>query len=71
MKNLLDLRTDAYETSDIMNDVKQIIEDSRDVVYKTIDIVLLQRNWLIGKRIYEEEVNTEVENNDIIDEAVC
>ena len=56
MNNLLDLRTDAYETSDIMNDVKQIIDDSRNAVYKTIDIVLLQRNWLIGKRIYEEEL---------------
>ena len=56
MKNLLDLRTDAYETSDIMNDVKQIIDDSRNIVYKTIDIVLLQRNWLIGKRIFEEEL---------------
>jgi len=56
MNNLLDLRIDAYETSDIMNDVKQIIDDSRNIVYKTIDIVLLQRNWLIGKRIYEEEL---------------
>ncbi len=56
MNNLLDLRIDAYETSDIMNDVKQIIDDSRNIVYKTIDIVLLQRNWLIGKRIYEQEL---------------
>lgn len=54
MNNLLDLRTDAYETSDIMNDVNQIIDDSINIVYKTIDIVLLQRNWLIGKRIYEK-----------------
>lgn len=56
MNNLLDLRTDVYETNDIMSDIKQIIDDSRNVVYKTIDIVLLQRNWLIGKRIYEEEL---------------
>lgn len=56
MNNLLDLRTDAYETNDIINDIKQIIDDSRNIVYKTIDIVLLQRNWLIGKRIYEEEL---------------
>ena len=56
MNNLLDLKTDVYETNDIMSDIKQIIDDSRNVVYKTIDIVLLQRNWLIGKRIYEEEL---------------
>lgn len=56
MNNLLDLKTDVYETNDIMSDIKQIIDDSRNVVYKTIDIVLLQRNWLISKRIYEEEL---------------
>ena len=56
MKNLLDLKTDDYETNDIVYDIKQIIDDSRNAVYKTIDIVLLQRNWLIGKRIYEEEL---------------
>ncbi len=69
MNNLLDLKTDVYETNDIMNDIKQIIDDSRNVVYKTIDIVLLQRNWLIGKRIYEEELrDTRKENygNEII-----
>lgn len=69
MNNLLDLKTDVYETNDIMSDIKQIIDDSRNVVYKTIDIVLLQRNWLIGKRIYEEELKeTRKENygNEII-----
>lgn len=56
MKNLLDLKTDDYETNDIVYDNKRIIDDSRNAVYKTIDIVLLQRNWLIGKRIYEEKL---------------
>ena len=56
MNNLLDLRSDVYETNDIVYDIKQIIDDSIDAVYKTIDIVLLKRNWLIGKRIYEEEL---------------
>lgn len=52
MNNLLDLRTPVYESNDIINDIRKIIDDSRNAVYKTIDIVLLQRNWLIGKRIY-------------------
>lgn len=56
MNNLLDLKTDVYETNDIVYDIKQIIDDSINAVYKTIDIVLLKRNWLIGKRIYEEEL---------------
>ena len=33
-----------------------IIEQSRKIVYTAIDIVLLKRNWLIGKRIHEEEL---------------
>ena len=63
MKNLLDLKTDDYETNDIVYDNKRIIDDSRNAVYKTIDIVLLQRNRLIGKRIYEEKLKENRKEN--------
>ena len=43
-------------TKDITNDIATIIEQSQRVAYSTIDLVLLKRNWLIGKRIYEEEL---------------
>ena len=43
-------------TKDITNDISTIIERSQKVVYSAIDLVLLKRNWLIGKRIYEEEL---------------
>ena len=44
-------------SKDITADIKQIIEKSQKTLFQAVDIVLLQRNWLIGKRIYEEEVN--------------
>ena len=43
-------------TKDITNDISVIIEQSQKVLYSAIDLVLLKRNWLIGKRIYEEEL---------------
>ena len=50
-------------TKDIINDVNEIINKSRQIVYQVIDIVLLQRNWLIGKRIYEEKIKDTRQEN--------
>lgn len=33
-----------------------IIESSRDAAYRDVNITLIQRNWLIGYRITEEEI---------------
>ena len=54
--NLLNIKININNTKDIINDVNEIINKSRQIVYQAIDIVLLQRNWLIGKRIHEEEI---------------
>ena len=43
-------------TKDITNDISVIIEQSQKIVYSAVDLVLLKRNWLIGKRIYDEEL---------------
>ena len=43
-------------TKDITSDISVIIEQSQKMVYSAINLVLLKRNWLIGKRIYEEEI---------------
>ena len=46
-----------YEkTDDILQDMCGIIESSRDRAYKAVNTALIQRNWLIGYRIAEEEV---------------
>lgn len=50
----LDVTVDS--TSNIIDDVSKIIHQSQRVAYQAVDIVLLKRNWLIGKRIYEEEL---------------
>lgn len=50
--NLLD-----YEKSDsALADIQFIVETSQRVAYSAVDLVLLRRNWLIGKRISEEEL---------------
>lgn len=43
-------------TKDITSDISVIIEQNQKVAYSAVDLVLLKRNWLIGKRIYEEEL---------------
>ena len=46
-------------TNDCLSDVKQIVVMSRQIAYETLNTLILQRNWLIGKRIYEEELKGE------------
>lgn len=46
-----------YEkTADILLDINQIIEISQKKAYQAINIFLVQRNWLIGRRIAQEEM---------------
>ena len=44
-------------TNNITNDIGEIILSAQQTAYRTVDAILLQRNWLIGKRIAEEELN--------------
>ena len=49
----LDMPT--YVNSDnLLFDIKQIIEVSQQTAYRAINVVMLKRNWLLGKRIQEE-----------------
>jgi len=47
------------KTDDVLKDMCGIIESSREAAYKAVNIVLVQRNWLIGYRIAEEELKGE------------
>ncbi len=47
------------KTDNVLKDVCSIIESERDYAYKSINIALVERNWLIGYRIAEEELNGE------------
>ena len=50
---------DYQKTDNALEDIQYIVETSQKVAYTTVDIVLLRRNWLIGKRISEEKLNGE------------
>ena len=47
------------KTDDILHDMRDIIDSARDAAYHAVNIALVQRNWLIGYRIAEEELNGE------------
>lgn len=47
------------KTDDILKDMCGIIESSRRAAYQAVNTALVQRNWLIGYRISEEELRGE------------
>ena len=47
------------KTDDILNDMCGIIESSQKAAYQAVNTLLVQRNWLIGYRIAEEEEELE------------
>ena len=49
-----------YEvSSDLLHDLSVIIGEARHKAYAAVNIVMLQRNWLLGRRIAEEELKGE------------
>lgn len=51
------------ETNDIVSDIQSIIENAKKVAYQSVNFLLVERNWLIGKRISDEELkDTRKEN---------
>lgn len=47
--------TVLYENGgSLLKDVQGIIEQARQEAYRSVNIAMLQRNWLLGKRISEE-----------------
>ena len=47
------------KTDDILFDMRGIIETSQQQAYQAVNFALVQRNWLIGYRIAEEELKGE------------
>lgn len=47
------------DSGDLITDAKRIIEEARTYAYSAINVTLVQRNWLLGKRIAEEELKGE------------
>ena len=43
-------------TENIFEDICIIIDSAQNYAYKSVNIALVERNWLIGYRIAEEEL---------------
>jgi predicted nuclease of restriction endonuclease-like (RecB) superfamily len=43
-------------TSNLFTDTIAIIESAKRAAYRSVNVVLVQRNWLLGKRIAEEQL---------------
>ena len=46
-----------HNSGDLLQDVRAIIEASRASAYQAVNLALVRRNWLLGRRIAEEELN--------------
>jgi len=46
-------------TADIFKDAQNIIEHARNYAYQAVNVAMVQRNWLLGKRIADEELQGE------------
>lgn len=53
------LMDNFVKTDDILKDMCGIIETSQKTAYQAVNIALVQRNWMIGYRIAEEEFGGE------------
>ncbi|MBD5531880.1 MAG: DUF1016 domain-containing protein [Lachnospiraceae bacterium] len=52
-----DIMSIYQKSENILTDIKNIIESSRRQAYHSVDTILSRRNWLIGYRIAEEEID--------------
>ena len=53
-----DLGIKYEKTSDLAGDIEHIIDSAQQFAHKVVNITLVQRNWLLGKRIAEEELTS-------------
>ena len=44
------------KSDDILQDAKSIIEQAQLIAHRTVNSILVQRNWFLGQRIALEEL---------------
>lgn len=54
-----DIQIVYNQSNNLLDDAKQIIESARQIAVRSVDFTLIQRNWLLGKRISIEELKGE------------
>lgn len=47
------------KTQNLLVDTSTIIESAKNAAYRSVNIVLVKRNWLLGKRIAEEQLGNQ------------
>lgn len=56
IKNAEDILKNYKKSDNIISDMQKIIDDSQLKAFQAVNAALVQRNWLIGRRIAEEEL---------------
>ncbi|MCL2040618.1 MAG: PDDEXK nuclease domain-containing protein [Bacteroidales bacterium] len=56
MNRLEDTKMIYIKSDSLLQDAQHIIETAQGFAYRSVNIAMLRRNWLLGKRIAEEEL---------------
>ena len=56
-EKFVNMEVKYFSTKDIYDDACNIIESARNYTYNAVNVALVERNWLLGYRISEEELN--------------
>ena len=55
------------KTDNVLNDICTIIDSAKDYAFQSVNLALVERNWLIWYRIAEEELGMhKAESEDIV-----
>lgn len=57
--DVLSADIEYVNSGNIINDMRSIVENYQIAAYRTVNLILIKRNWLLGKRITEEVLNGE------------
>lgn len=64
MEEKTDITAIPYSSGgDLLSDARSIIDGARRYAYSAVNVALVQRNWLLGKRISEEELKADAKEN--------
>ena len=50
----MDLVLSFNNSANLLTDARQIIDKTKELAFRSVNVAMLQRNWYLGKRISEE-----------------
>jgi predicted nuclease of restriction endonuclease-like (RecB) superfamily len=54
IKRNMDLVLSFNNSANLLTDARQIIDKTKELAFRSVNVAMLQRNWYLGKRISEE-----------------